>query len=110
MQSQYGSPYQAAAPALEYVGVGRRFLALLIDGIILGIVYGILALILRGSTVAGTLESVIAIVYLIVMEATQGATVGKMVLGLRIVKVDGSPIRAYPNNPAHLKAIKAQAK
>lgn len=38
MQSQYGSPSQAAAPALEYVGVGRRLLALVIDGIILLIV------------------------------------------------------------------------
>jgi len=33
MKSQYGSPSQAAAPALEYVGVGRRLLAPIIDGI-----------------------------------------------------------------------------
>jgi uncharacterized RDD family membrane protein YckC len=38
MQPQYSSPYQAAAPALEYVGVGRRLLAIIIDGIILSIV------------------------------------------------------------------------
>ena len=36
MQSQYYSPSQAAAPALEYVGVGRRFLAVIIDTIIFG--------------------------------------------------------------------------
>lgn len=31
MKSQYGSHSQAAAPALEYVGVGRCLLALIID-------------------------------------------------------------------------------
>ena len=33
MKSQYGSYSQAAAPALEYVGVRRRLLAAIIDGI-----------------------------------------------------------------------------
>jgi hypothetical protein len=37
MQSQYNSPYQAAPATLEYVGVGGRLLALLIDDIILSI-------------------------------------------------------------------------
>jgi uncharacterized RDD family membrane protein YckC len=92
MQSQYGAPYQEAAPALAYVGVGPRFLAVIIDGVILAIVYGVLSLALHGSTTAATLESVIAIVYLIAMEATQGATIGKKVLGLRVVKLDGTPI------------------
>ena len=30
--------------------------------------------------------------YFIVLEATQGATLGKMALGLRVVRTDGSPI------------------
>ena len=34
----------------------------------------------------------LAILYYIVMEATQGATLGKMALGLRVVKTNGSPI------------------
>ena len=38
MQSQYGSSSQAAAPVLKYLGVGRRFLALIIDAIILVII------------------------------------------------------------------------
>ena len=37
MQPQYSSSYQAAALTLKYVGVGRRFVALLIDMIILWI-------------------------------------------------------------------------
>jgi len=38
-------PQYQAQPQLQYVGVGMRFLALLIDGIILGVVSGILGVI-----------------------------------------------------------------
>jgi uncharacterized RDD family membrane protein YckC len=112
MQSQYYFPSQAAAPALEYVGVGRRFLAVIIDTIILLIIDGIIPLIngmivsailsLSGVITAGgdtwidfiCLLQIIIIpfVYHIGMEAMLGATVGKMVLGIRVVKLDGSPI------------------
>lgn len=51
MKSQYGSPSQAAAPALEYVGVGRRLLALIIDGFILLIVGWIIAVAFPSSGV-----------------------------------------------------------
>ena len=56
MQSQYYSPSQAAAPALEYVGVGRRFLAIIIDAIILLIIEGIIPLI-NGLIVSAILHS-----------------------------------------------------
>ncbi|GHO41920.1 RDD family protein [Ktedonospora formicarum] len=85
----------------QYAGVGIRFLALIIDGIIIGIVIGILSGILSlamhdnpagaGST-GGGLGSLIALIYILFMEATQGGTFGKKILGLRIVKEDGSPI------------------
>jgi uncharacterized RDD family membrane protein YckC len=112
MQSQYYSPSQAAAPALEYVGVGRRFLAVIIDAIILLIIEGIIPLI-NGMIVSAILHSsgvitanadrwgtfisllqiiIIPFVYHIAMEAMLGATVGKMVLGISVVKLDGSPI------------------
>jgi uncharacterized RDD family membrane protein YckC len=108
MRLQYGSPYQAAAPALEYVGVGRRLLAIIIDGLILLIVNRIIGIVFHSEgaiTVAGdaatrlahmgpgaALQIIIPFVYYIVMEAMQGATVGKMALGIRVVKLDGSPI------------------
>jgi uncharacterized RDD family membrane protein YckC len=108
MQSQYGSPSQAAASALEYVGVGRRLLALIIDGIILLIVGWIIVVIFpaSGDITAGgdawdrfkhmgpgvVLPNIIPFIYYIVMEAMQGATVGKMARGIRVVKLDGSPI------------------
>lgn len=86
--------YQAQAPVMQYVGVGPRFLAALIDGIILGIVVGLLSAVFgtHQTGISGSLSGVLAIAYFIVMEATQGATVGKMVLGLRVVRVDGAPI------------------
>ncbi len=106
MQSQYGTPYQAAAPAMEYVGVGRRLLAVIIDGIVLGIVNGIIAAIFHigmvttangsmsysASGPGATLPYIIFLIYYIVLEATMGATLGKLALGLRVVKADGSPI------------------
>jgi uncharacterized RDD family membrane protein YckC len=89
---QYGQqPYGQAQ--LQYVGVGRRFLALLIDAIIVGVVTSFLSILFRNAPVVSSLLSVIIVFgYFIVMEATQGATVGKMALGLRVVKTDGSPI------------------
>jgi uncharacterized RDD family membrane protein YckC len=105
MQSQYGTPYQAAAPALEYVGVGRRFVATLVDGIILLIVNGLIGLVFHAgmtnvngvmtynsSGPGAALQIIIPFIYYIVLEAMMGATVGKMALGIRVVKVDGSPI------------------
>jgi len=92
-QQYYGQPPQYGQAQLEYVSVGPRFLAILIDGLIIGAVTGILSFPFRDSpgTWGGSI-GLIAILYYIVMEATQGATLGKMALGLRVVKVDGSPI------------------
>lgn len=84
--------YQAHAQ-LQYVGVGRRFVALLLDGVLLGIVDGLMYMLLRSvPALAQMLVSLIPIVYICAMEAMRGATVGKMLMGLRVVKVDGSPI------------------
>jgi uncharacterized RDD family membrane protein YckC len=92
-------PQSPAQPQLQYVGVGMRFLALLIDSILVGIIGGILGVIFRSSlsttgsvTVTSAIGSILVILYYVGLEATQGATLGKMILGLRIVKTDGSPI------------------
>ena len=108
MQSQDGSLYQAVAARLEYVGVGRRLLAILIDGLLLLLASQIIAAVFPSSGVIavggdawdrfkhiglGTaLQFALPFVYFIVMEAIQGATVGKMALDIRVVTLDGSPI------------------
>ena len=100
---QYGQPYYGQAPQygqplygqpqLEYVSVGPRFLAILIDSLIIGAVTGFLSFPFRYAPGAwGGSVGLMSILYYIVMDATQGATLGKMALGLRVVKVDGSPI------------------
>ncbi len=92
-------PQSQAQPQLQYVSVGMRFLALLIDTILLAIVGGILGVLFRlilgpntGVTVGSSIGSIISVLYFFVLEATQGATFGKKMLGLRVVKTDGSPI------------------
>ena len=91
-QQPYGQQPQYGQPQLQYVGVGPRFLAVLIDAIIIGVVAGILSAIFRNSGLSGGITGLLTLAYFIVMEATQGATLGKMALGLRVVKTDGSPI------------------
>src|SRR5205085_15299 len=81
-QQQYGQQPQYGQPQLQYVGVGLRFLAYLIDSIIIGVVAGILSVVFRNSPgLSGAIIAVLTFAYFIVMEATQGATLGKMALG-----------------------------
>lgn len=85
---------------LHYQGVGKRFVAIVIDFIILfGVAYAIAAA--TGGTTEGGFELngapallwfVVVIGYFVLMEARTGATVGKMVLGMRVRALDGSPI------------------
>jgi len=80
--------------------LGIRILAGIIDTIILAIVfYGIAAI--TGQTTENGFEldggpAVLAFavyfLYFIVLEAMTGATIGKMLLGLKVVRVDGHPI------------------
>jgi uncharacterized RDD family membrane protein YckC len=108
-QQQYGQPqYGYGQAATAYASVWIRFVALLIDSIILTVVLGIIGVIVgflisavaqnsSGATVGlGLILDLIFIVlgfgYFAYMEATQGGTFGKKAFGLRIVKVDGGPI------------------
>ena len=81
-------------------GVGWRFAATLVDGIILFIIGYLMAVITGETTQDGfNLQGasamvwfLIGIAYYIVMEALLGATVGKKACGLQVLKIDGSPI------------------
>ena len=106
MQSQYGSPAQAAAPAREYVGVGRRLGAVIIDALLLMVVNFLIGMVFHAGAVTNAngvisynssgpgaaLQFIIPLLYYIVMEAMMGATLGKMALGIRVVSLDGSSI------------------
>lgn len=83
---------------MQAVGVGRRAVAVIIDSIILFVVAYVVAMVTGNTTGAGFamtgapafLFFAIALAYFIVLEATQGATLGKRVMGLKVVKQDGS--------------------
>jgi uncharacterized RDD family membrane protein YckC len=96
--------YNMPVATVAYAGFWRRFLALLIDTIILGVVGGILASVLglgSGSTGGGSvsfnfgtggtlLYIILDLIYFTLMIAlVNGKTLGGMVLGIRAVPADG---------------------
>jgi uncharacterized RDD family membrane protein YckC len=75
----------------ELAPLGTRFLAILIDGIILGVISGLLVGFSRD--VGGGLSFVVGLVYYWYFLSRQnGQTPGKSVMHIRVVKVDGSPL------------------
>lgn len=75
-------------------GLGVRFGARIIDGLLVGIVAGVLAVIFHSADnimVTGLFSGVLMFVYFVGMEVTQGRTVGKMLLGLRVHGPGGAP-------------------
>jgi uncharacterized RDD family membrane protein YckC len=83
---------------MRYVGVGRRFLALLVDFII-SLVWMVPFLDVQSSSGYFHAElggggsvawAAISLVYFTLMEGFFGATVGKFATGIRVVKADGT--------------------
>ena len=82
--------YQGVHPG----GLGVRFGARVIDGLLVGIVAGLLALAFGASSnimVTGLFSGVLMFAYFVAMEVTQGRTVGKMLLGLSVHGPGGAP-------------------
>jgi len=89
---------------MVYVGLGKRFVALLIDSILLQAVNILLASVFGTTAVteggasfalqgpAALLGILISFVYYIGLEGLRGATLGKQVVGIKVVNEDGSPI------------------
>ncbi len=87
-----------------YQGVAIRFVALLIDSIILWIVFAILGFLFGvfnsgfylSPRVAlsgwGIVAFIIYIAYFTYLEGTRGQTIGKRVMGLKVVREDGGSI------------------
>lgn len=77
--------------AMNYAGFWRRFVAWIIDGIILGAVSGMLIAII-GTQQTANLLGFIGFIYAIGFWTWRGQTPGKMAMGVKIIKTDGSPI------------------
>lgn len=99
----------------SYAGFWIRFVAYIIDGIILGIVTFPLGIIFPAVTMDGVipimnttnmmitqvLSVAIFLGYFIFMEGSKATTIGKMALGLTIIDESGNPItmgKAVPRN------------
>lgn len=93
----------ANGEALGYernVGVGLRFVAVIIDSIILGIIGYLIAAVTGGTTAGGfDLQGapafvlfIIGFLYYWLLETYLGGTLGKLVLGMRVTMEDGSPV------------------
>jgi uncharacterized RDD family membrane protein YckC len=89
----YGRP-------VPYVGVGRRFLAFLIDYLLSLVWTAPFADVdrspghFRASLTGGPFLAVVLIwfTYYVVMETAFGGTIGKLAMGLRVVRADGTPL------------------
>jgi uncharacterized RDD family membrane protein YckC len=85
---------------MNNVGVGLRAVAVIVDSVILFVVGYVIASMTGGTTAGGFqlngapafLWFLINFAYFIVMEAQMGGTVGKLMLGLRVVKEGGGAL------------------
>lgn len=95
----YGAPgsYPPVPPpgyGMRPGGLGARFGARIIDGLLVGIVAGVFAMAFGASDnimVTGLFSGVLMFAYFVAMEVTQGRTVGKMALGLSVHGPGGAP-------------------
>ena len=93
-------PAPTAGPApggVRYADLGKRFLARLIDALLVGVPLTIVLWLLPGISVGGLIANVLSAVvglgYFVVLETSQGATFGKQWLGLQVTDEAGtSPI------------------
>ncbi|PND56921.1 hypothetical protein CRM90_14260 [Mycobacterium sp. ENV421] len=94
-QPSYGGGFPPPMPASgQPGGLGIRFAARLIDGIIVGIVSFVLALLLDATSnilVTGLFSGVLTFAYFVVFEVTQGWTPAKKILGLSVHGPGGAP-------------------
>ena len=93
---QYGEPgaYPPPARGQEPGSLALRFVARLIDGIIVNIVAFVLAFAIDAVTnvwVTGLFSGLLMFLYFLAFESTQGWTPGKKVLGLSVHGPGGGP-------------------
>lgn len=75
------------------VGFWRRLGASLLDGIIIGIPLAILTYLLTGETKGNLFTNLVSILYTLLLPVFwYGYTVGKKIVGVRIVKVNGESV------------------
>jgi uncharacterized RDD family membrane protein YckC len=92
----YGEPggYPPPARGQEPGGLGLRFVARLIDGIIVNVVAVVIVLAIGALSnywVTGLFSGLLMFLYFLAFESTQGWTPGKKILGLSVHGPGGAP-------------------
>jgi len=84
-----GSSTTYAAVTTSYAGFWKRFLAYLIDAILLGIIGGLLTINME-TAAASTVTTILGWLYFAGMESSaRQATIGKSVLGMYVTDLEG---------------------
>ena len=91
--AEYSTPGTTGGPSGPRASFGTRFLAALVDFVVLGVVDGLLFAIL-GRTLGNALGALLGLAYYGYLEGSpSGQTVGKKVLNIRVIDfINGGPI------------------
>ncbi len=92
---QPGYDYQSTARGADYASVWIRFVAVFIDGLIVGIPLLIIGAILGvyGSPVYALIQGVAYLLYEgLLLASNNGQTIGKKIMSVRVVSTDGQPL------------------
>ncbi len=89
---------------MEYASRLQRFIAFIIDVIVLAVIVGILTAIgivefsvsEEASTTDGLIQAIIVVAYYVILTVAFGATLGKMAMGMKVVDRDGNKAGAGP--------------
>ena len=95
------SPEPSAPAGAQPGGLGERFLARLIDGVMLGVVQVLISL-ATGRIIAGIIGGFLYLGYFAYMESSQGGTFGKQWLKMRVHGASGG-------NPTMDEALRRNA-
>ncbi len=91
--TQYEKPKRGSIADYELADVGTRFVALIIDGVILGFITGLLFSSGRGA--GGVASFIVGVAYYWYFLTQQdGQTPGKRLMHIRVIKVTGEPLQA----------------
>ena len=114
---QYGQSGGYPPPSPQYGagqpgGLGVRFAARVIDGILVGIVSVVLALIFglqSNILVTGLFSGLLMFIYFVALEVSQGASLGKKILGLSVRGAGAFPVHACPQGNGISYAVSGAA-
>ena len=95
MASADQSELMRTAATMQFQGIRIRFVALLIDTIILSLLIGVVGSIFGSQTAGwafGLFSFFIFLTYFTYLEGSTGQTVGKMLIKIKVIRADGGKV------------------